>query len=183
MNEYSLFRLKFQYKTENQETGEIEKAKMEALAQCANYTDAEALANKLMTMYGISKLDGYSYEIIKGKFDVSSLVGTSVLQHNKSLVCGLMPHFFENGNEGLYAVDTIVFGDKTAKEKDIKATYYIAATDVADAQDKACKVLQSDGYSLSDCLVSGAKLDNVEYLYLRPMTSETLQENANKIFA
>lgn len=184
MNEYSLFRLKLQYKAENQETGEIEKAKMEILAQCVNYTDAETLVNKLIEQYQMDKLDPCNYEIVKGKFDVSNIVGTPVLQHDNKdvLTCGLLQHFFSENEDGLYAVDTIVFGDKAKKEKDVKTTYYIPANDAGDAQSRAMKILLMEGNQSGNCLVSCVKLDNAEYIYLRPQTSANLEENANRVF-
>lgn len=188
MNEYSLFRLKLQYKTDNQETGDVEKAKMEILAQCVNYTDAEKVVNKIAKLYNMNKYEPMIYEIVKTKFDATQIVADGVLQTeymegvNQKLTCGLVQHFFENENEGLFAVDTTIFGNKEEKEKDVKTTYFIPAINVADAHDRAKKVLAYNGHDLDDCLVSGAKLDKAEYIYLRPSTSESLYNKATQIF-
>lgn len=182
MNELSMFRLKVQYKSENQATGEIEKTKTEFLAQCVNYTDAESLINKIIETESMDKFEPCVYDIVKAKFEASDIYGTKIMQADNNLTCGLIEHFFENDSEGLYAVETIVFGDKEAKEKDLKQTYYIPATNVADAMAAARKILAYDGHKMEDCLIPSTKLDNVSLVFLRPATTEYINKQSAEIF-
>lgn len=182
MNELSMFRLKVQYKSENQTTGEIEKIKTEILAQCANYTDAETLMNKIIETDNLNKFEPCIYDIVKTKFEAPDIYGTKIMQTDNNLACGLIEHFFENDSEGLYEVQAIVFGDKEAKEKDLKQTIYIPATNVADAMAAARKILVYSGHNIADCLIPSTKLDNASIVFLRPSTSEYIYKQAMEIF-
>lgn len=182
MDSNSLFRLKIQYLSENQETGAVEKNKIEILAQSANYTDAEAVLHAIVEEYGMEKLAPCQYEIIRGKFNVGDITGSPAIQRDGDTLCGLVQHSFSVANDGLYVIDTIVFGDAGNNGKDTKATYYIPAHDVADAQEKGYRVLAQGGNASKDCLVTSAKLDKVEYIYLTPQTSESLFMESKIIF-
>lgn len=184
MNENSIFRLKVQYKAENQETGDVEKMKLEILTQCVNYTDAEAVMNKIIEQYQMNKFEPCTYDIVKTKFSANDIYGCKTLSadDSKNLTCGLLQHFFEEESDGLYAVDNIVFGNKEDKEKDLKRTFFIPAKDTADATSVAIAILQYEGRDLNDCLISSVKLDHAEYVYLRPKTSEEAFKLATNIF-
>lgn len=184
MNENSIFRLKVQYKAENQETGEVEKIKQEILTQCVNYTDAEAVMNKVIEQYQMNKFEPCTYDIVKTKFSANDIYGCKPLSadDNKNLTCGLLQHFFEDESDGLYAVDNVVFGNKEDKEKDLKRTFFIPAKDTADATSAAIAILQYEGRDMNDCLISSVKLDYAEYVYLRPKTSEEIFKLATNIF-
>lgn len=183
MNELSMFRLKVQYKSENPATGEIEKTKNEILAQCVNYTDAEKLMLKIIETDYMDKFEPCSYDITKAKFEASDIYGNpNVMLTDKKLLCGLVEHFFENENDGLYAVETVVFGDKEAKEKDLKQTYYIPTCNVAEAMTAARKILANDGHNIGDCLIPSAKLDKATRVFLRTSTTEYINRQATEIF-
>lgn len=184
MNENSIFRLKAQYKAESCETGEVEKIKIEILAQCANYTDAEAVMNKVAEQYQMNKFEPCTYDIVRTKFEANSIYGCEAMSADdgKNLTCGLLQHFFKSESDGLYAVENIVFGNKEGKEKDLRRTFFIPAKDTADATSAAIAILQYDGYNIDDCLVSSVKLDYAEYVYLRPKTSEAIYKFATNIF-
>lgn len=184
MNTKSMFRLKIQYKSESQETGEIKKTKIEILAQCANYTDAERLVNKLIEHYGMDKFEPCSYDITQCKFEVNAIYGNNILkEESKNLYCNLSCHYFEEKNDGLYAVDVVIFGDKSRKEKDVKDTYYIPASSVAEAMVCAQKILIYNCNYLDNCLIQNVKLDNAEYIYLASSTSERIYKEGNVIFS
>lgn len=185
MNDNSIFRLKIQYKGENEENGNIEKIKLEILVQCVNYTDAETVMCKIAEQYQMDKYEPYTYDIVKTKFSAGDIYGGAVLSAddaNKSLTCGLLQHFFENESDGLYAVETVVFETIDGKEKSRKETCYIPATDVADAMGAATAILRHRGESPDDFIIPSAKLDNATYIYLRPKTSEEIFNQANDIF-
>lgn len=176
MNTTSLmFRLKLQYKSENQTTGEIEKTKTEILVQCGCYTNAEEVAYSIMEQYHMDKFEPCTYDIIKTKIEPTDIYGNETMKVDYSYdIDSLYQHYFANEEDGLYEVETIVFGDKEAKEKDHKHTFYIPAVNVADAMNKARTILQNMGYNLNDCLIPSAKLDKAEWIYLKPTTSEQI---------
>lgn len=184
MNDNSIFRLKIQYKGENQETKEIEKVKLEILVQCVNYTDAETVMNKIAEQYQMNKFETCVYDIIKTKFTANDIYGGETLSadDNNRLTCGLLQHFFEDESDGLYAVNTIIYGNKDEGEKDFKQTYYIPATNVANAMEAAEAILRYRGNHPDDFFIPSAKLDNATYIYLRPATSEEIFKQANKFF-
>lgn len=184
MDSNSIFRLKVQYQAVNQETGDVEKTKLEILTQCVNYTDAEAVMNKIAEEYQMNKFEPCVYGIVKAKFSTDSIYGgeTFIAEDNGALTLGLIQHSFEEEADGLYAVETIVFGNKENKEKDLKQTFYIPAKDVAHAMKAATEILTFNGHNLADCIIPSAKLDNASYVYLRPTTSERIFNQAIKIF-
>lgn len=183
MKENLIFRLKAQYKAENPETGDLEKAKLEILAQCTDYTEAEKLMAKIIEQYNLNKFDPCVYEIIKMKFEAGDIYGCAPLVSEDAgkLTCGLLQHFFNNETDGLYAVKTIVFGDKEEKEKDLKRTFYIPAQNVAAAMSVATSILLHEKRNLNDCLIPSATLDNAVYVYLRPKTSESIYKYMTEV--
>ena len=100
MNELSMFRLKVQYKSENQTTGEIKKTKAEFLAQCVNYTDAEKLMSRIIETESMNKFEPCTYDIIKAKFEASDIYGTKIMQADSNLTCGLIEHFLRTTVRG-----------------------------------------------------------------------------------
>lgn len=182
MNELSMFRLKVQYKSENQSTGEIEKVKAEFLAQCVNYADAEKLMCKIIETNSMDKFEPCVYDITKAKFEATDIYGCPIMKTNHNMTCGLIEHYFEAENDGLYAVETIAFGDKELKEKDTKHTYYIPATDVAEAMTATRKILVYESNNIENCLIPSAKLDKATSVFLRPTTSENIYKQATNIF-
>lgn len=178
----SLFRLKVQYKRTNQTTGEIEKVKAEILAQCLNYTEAEALMIRIGDWEEFDKFEPYAYEIAKVKFTTDDLFGGEPMckMGAEKKMNGLIEHYFANDSEGIYAVNTIVPGCKEKKTKDKKTTYYIPAKDVAQAMRRAQAILQRRGEM--DGIVPSAKLDNATSIYLDSQTSEAIYRYATQIF-
>jgi len=184
-NSNQMFRLKLNYQAENQQTGEVEKLKDEILVECVNYTDAETLLNKVIEHFGMAKLAPVVYEIVKCKFERNSIYLNSLVNCDDDevpLTCGRLNCFFTNPNHGLYSVDTIVFGDKAAKEKDVKETYLIPAEDPADATIRARLILLFLGNHEDDIAVTNVKYDKASNFYLAPMSFNDLIERSNKIF-
>lgn len=175
MSKLSMFRLKLQYKSENETTGELEKTKTEILAQCENYTDAEALVYKLIKQYNMDKFEDCVYDITKAKIEATNIYGTDVMTaENTCAVNGLYQHYFASADDGLYEVEAIVFGDKQMKEKDTKIIYYISAANVANAMNMARAILRNQGCDLANCLIPSAKLDKAEWIYLCSSTSNEI---------
>lgn len=179
-----MFRLKLTYQAENQETGDVEKIKEEILVQCVNYTDAETLLNKVIEHYDMAKLAPVVYEIVKCKFDVQDIYLNSLTDCDSDdtpLTCGRLNVFFANESHGLYAVDTIIFGDKSLKEKDIKTTYLIPAEDPADATVRTKIILVDGGNDEEDIAVTNVKYDKAGNFYLEPKTYAELTDRSIKI--
>lgn len=184
-NVTQMFRLKLTYQAENQETGDVEKIKTEVLVQCVNYTDAETLLNKIIEHYAMNKLAPVVYEIVKCKFACQDIYLNSLTNCDSDdtpLTCGRLNCFFVNESHGLYAVDTIIFGDKSLKEKDIKTTYLIPAEDPADATVRAKLILADSGNDEEDIAVTNVKYDRAGDFYLEPMTYTELIDRSIKIF-
>lgn len=180
-----MYRLKVTYQSENSETGDIEKVKDEILVECSTYTEAEAVLNKLIINYGMDKYGEVVYEIVKCKFTRSDIYYNNLLNsdNSKMLTCGLLQCFFEDENHGLYAVDTIAFGNKALKEKDEKYTYLIPAVDPADATNRAKAILIYEGRDINDCAINNVKYDKAGTFYFLPASQESLKERSQKIFA
>lgn len=180
-----MFRLKLAYQAENQETGEVEKVKEEILVQCVNYTDAETLMNKVIEHFSMNKLCPVVYEIVKCKFASSEIYLNSLIECDSDdtpLTCGRLNCFFVDGSHGLYSVDTIVFGDKASKEKDLKTTYLIPAKDPADATMRAKMILKYDNHQEEDIAVTNVKYDKAGNFYFDPMSFTNLIDRSTKIF-
>ena len=180
-----MYRLKLAYQAENETSGEVEKIKEEILVECVNYTNAETLLNKLIEIYSMNKLAPAVYEIIKCKFAANNIYINSLINcdgDDVPLTCGKLNCFFTDRSHGLYVVDTIIFGDKEAKEKDEKITFLIPAKDPADATMRAKMILKHDGNKDEDIAVNNVKYDKAGNFYLDPMTFNNLSERSDKIF-
>lgn len=180
-----MFRLKLAYQAENKTTGEVEKVKEEILAECANYTDAETLLNKIIETFSMNKLEPVVYEIIKCKFSGNDIYLNSLIDcdsEDTPLTCGRLNCFFKDSTHGLYSVDTIIFGDKELKEKDIKRTFLIPASNTADASIRAEMILTHDGNNEEDIAVINVKYDKAGSFYFEPMSFESLNDRSYKIF-
>lgn len=181
----TMFRLKVAYQAENQETGEMEKVKEEILAECENYTDAEAVLNSIIKQYGFDKFGNVPYEIVKCKFSRSQLYVNNLIEKDNeanTLTCGLVNCSFTDAMDGLYAVDVIIFGNKSEKEKDLKDTYFIPANDPADATQKAKEILDFYGHSKDDYAVTNVKFDKANSMYFVPASFESMDQLSLKIF-
>lgn len=184
-NSFQLFRLKLNYQAENQATGEVEKLKEEIIVECVNYTDAEILLNKIIENFSMNKLAPVVYEIIKCKFSSNDIYLNSLINcdsDEKLLTCGRLNCFFEKDTHGLYVVDTILFGDKSLKEKDVKNTFLIPAEDPADATMRA-KYILLDGNNLEENIaVTNVKYDKAGNFYFKPETFDSLTKRSETIF-
>ena len=180
-----MFRLKLTYMAENQTTGEVEKIKDEILAECMNYTDAETLLNKIIETFGMNKLEPVVYEIVKCKFSGTDIYLNALVKCDSEdvpLTCGRLNCFFADESHGLYSVDTIVFGDKELKEKDVKKTLLIPAVDTADASVLAKQIIMYEGNKSENIAIINVKYDKAGSFYFEPMSFENLNDRSDKIF-
>lgn len=179
----TMFRLKLAYKAENDETGAIENVKDEMLVECVNYTDAEKVVMQLEKLYDMSKYEPLSYEIVKCKYDFSTIFLNALVnrENDDNLICGLVDSFIEDKEHGLYAVDIIMYGDKSIKEKDVKETYFIPAINPADAHFRAAKIIQNYGKNKSDYAILNVKHDKANDILLLPSSYAHLNNRSVEI--
>lgn len=173
----TLFKIKFAFKDSNSETGKTKKSKLEVIAQCATYTDAEKLAYQLASDYEMDNVEPYTYEISRLKFSVHDIIYTDVFTYEKGhLVCGLVQNYFEDEKSNLYIVNVCIYGENES----ITRTYCIPAYDVTSAINYVKSRLSSIGYSREDYNVISAKMDNALELYLLPETFDSLKNSEQK---
>lgn len=167
----AIFRIKFAYKADNQETGSIDKVKSEVLAQCVNYTDAEALAVKLIELEEMSKYEPADYEIIRQKFSHADLeLSDKVMNFDtEALVNGLVEHYFIDADSQLYLTKAMLpYIDDNGNEKFTKLEAYVSAKSAVEAINYFRKVLVNrgdKGFSFKQ-----VKAENVNAIYLCPET-------------
>ena len=176
MDTNSIFRLKFSYKGEKND-GELAKKKIEVLAQCSSYTEAEKLAYFLIKKEKMEKYENCEYEIVLTKLSVNSILLNDVLQREDNKVMGLVELFFSGEQDGMFLIKTKFFG-KDEKEKDTSCDYLVPGHTINGAVTYLKKYLINGcGNSESDFTVSSSKIDNVENLYL----SEIVYENKSSV--
>lgn len=172
----NLFKIKFSFKERNENGKEI-KSKLEVIAQCANYTDAEKLMATLSCEYEMDKIEPFSYEIIKLKLSVHDILYTRAINYQKGeLYCGLVQNYFENETSNIYIVNITIFGDNS----NVKAAYCVPAEEAADAIKYVKSKMASNSYNESDYAVISAKMDNALELYLTPDTQETMLKSIDQ---
>lgn len=175
MDTNSIFRLKFSYKGEKND-GELGKNKLEVLAQCWSYTEAEKLAHSLIKREDMEKYENCEYEIVLTKLSVKDILLNNVLQCEEDKVMNLVELFFSGEQDGIFLIKTKFFGKE---DKDTTCSYLVPGNTINDAVTYLKKYLVNRcGYATSDFIVSSSKIDNAENLYL----TESIYNN-NKITA
>lgn len=168
MNIKTLFRIKFAYVGEDGK-GELGKRKLEALAQCVSYTDAETLAIEIAKKNEMSKYESYDYEIIKTNLNISNVLVNHVLGEEDELVKWLSELYFSGETDGVFPIKVKFFGNKEEKEKDVTEIYLVPEVTINAAivylkrflvEKKQCK--------LDQFIVIGSSLDKAENIYLSP---------------
>ena len=180
MNIKTLFRIKFTYVGED-ENGEMGKRKLEVLAQCVNYTDAEALTLEIAKKNEMSKYEDYDYEITKTNLNICNMLTNNVLCEEDDLVKGLSELYFSGETDGVFPVKVKFFGNKEEKEKDVTEIYLTPGATMNAAivymkrflvEKKQCK--------LDSFMVIGSSLDKAENIYLTPSTYDKMKEDILK---
>lgn len=169
-----IYRIKFTY-TEETETGKVVKKKMECLAQCVNYTDAETLANVIIDREGF---DNVSYEIIKTKIESYSILLNNLLDTDEKLTCKLNELFFSGEEDTFVCVKVNIFATPE-NDKDTKEEYIIPAKSNVAAIDYLAKYLSKVQEMTADkYVVEESKRDKAEILFLEPAIYESKMSNA-----
>jgi len=167
---YSIFRFKFSY-TGEKENGDLTKKKLELLAQCANYTDAEKLVNSIIEKREFSRYDECDYEIIKTKIVLGNILLNDSVAEEENITCGLSESFFDDEQAGFFLIKVKIFGGED--EKDSTEEYLVPASTSA-AADRYLKDYMNKKYKMtSDSFkVVSNKLDNADSLFMLPEVVE-----------
>ena len=165
-----VFEIKFAYKGEN-EKGELSKKKLNVLAQCSNYTEAEKLAHTLIAIQELEKFEECIYNISLTNYSVSNVLVNNILNESDDLVMGLQETFFSNEEDGIFIIKVKFFGDKEAKEKDVtdNAILYLKKF-----------LINKKNYQSCDFTVNGSNITNAENLYLVPSVYDSKKAESIK---
>lgn len=165
MNMNSIFRLKFAYKGEK-DNGKIVKKKLEVLAMCVNYTDAEKLAVLLAKNNGMDTFETHEYEIVLTKLSLSNILVNNTLENDGTKVNDLVELFFSGAQDGLFLIKAKFFA-KSDDDKDTTEDYLVPGATINEAVTYLKKYLINGcGNMPNDFTISSSKIDNAENLYL-----------------
>lgn len=168
MDTYFLFKIKFVYEAEG-ENGEIEKKKMQVIAQCTCYTDAEKLANKLIERDNLNKLHCTEPEIVRMKTNVSGILLNDTVENDDTEVCGLVEIYFPNENDAWFNVKAKVgYLSDNGKTKYVIEEYLIPASNTTEAIKFLIPKLSANDYTITQTL-----MDTSELIYLMPYVVES----------
>jgi len=179
MNLSSLFKIKFAYKAEN-EKREIEKKKLQVMAYCANYTEAESLAMKLIEKENMAKYECDDPEIIRSKTPLCNVLLNDSMTADNILLNGLSELFFENDGDALFIVKVKIFTD-LEKGKSFKTEYILPSTSGISAINYVKKYLLYKGYRSEEFQILSHSIDATESLYLTTESIEQKMETDSKI--
>lgn len=175
-----VFEIKFAYKGEN-EKGELSKKKLNVLAQCTNYTEAEKLAHTLIAIQELEKFEECIYNISLTNYSVSNVLVNDILNESDDLVMGLQETFFSNEEDGIFIIKVKFFGDKEAKEKDVTDSYLVPGLNINNAILYLKKFLiNKKNYQSCDFTVNGSNITNAENLYLVPSVYDSKKAESIK---
>lgn len=178
MNVKTLFRLKFTYMGDD-EKGGTEKCKLEVLAQCTNYTEAEMLVNRIIDKNCLERYEECDYEITLTKIEIGNVLVNSVLCEEKEHVMKLSELYFSGEQDGVFPIKVKFFGDKELKEKDVTSIFLVPGVTINTAIVYLKKYLvNKKGYKNDDFIVIGSSLDKAENIYLLPSDYDKKKEDA-----
>lgn len=171
MKPYYLFKIKFSYQGEN-ENGEMENKKLQVLAQCCNYTDAEKLAFCIIERDSLDKFECSDPEIVRLKTPVSGILLNDTVDTSDELTCKLVEVFFPSEGDSWYVVKIDVESVIDEKVKVNKEEYLLPASSTTDAIKKLGPCMQ-----MRDYRVTHTSIDRSELIYLTPETVEAKKRN------
>lgn len=176
----SVFRIKFVYSGEEMD-GSVVKKRLEVLAQCTTYTEAEKLANVIIERNNMERFDECSYEIILTKIAIGDILYNTVLNEDTTLVMGLSELFFEGELDAIYSIRVKFFGNKEEKTKDTVSEYLVPGETINDAVNYIKKFLKNKrGMADGTFCVLQSKVDNMENLYLMPIVLDAKKAESIK---
>ena len=169
-----LFKIKFRFKEPN-DKGELKRAKLDIIAQCENYSEAEQLAIIIAKDYEMDRSEPYSYEIIKLKLSVNDILySDTTLDYQKDLVLGLVGTYLNNELADIYIVNILVFENEEIKTKSVKRVFCVPAYNAVGAINQVQSWMASFKYSQDEYKVINAKVDGASEIYFKPDTFDKL---------
>lgn len=170
MNTNLIFRLKFAYKGEKDD-GKLTKKKLEVLAQCVNYTDAETLASQIIKNEEMNKYEECEYEIVLTKLKLENILLNDTM-YDGDEVQNLKELYFSGEQDGIFQIKAR-FLAKDEGEKDTSDDYLVPGETINDAVTYLKKYLVNVcGYKVAGFTISSSKVDNAENLYLKESVYE-----------
>lgn len=172
------YNLKVSYVGEK-ENGEATKKKIEILCQCENFTDTESLYYKLVDILKFDKIEQSDYDIVKTKFSYHHLVVNDVMDIEDKVTMGLAQMYFENEGDAVYKIK-LKYIPQNEGEKASTTEWLVPAESASQAIKECFNDMSNKGYDTSSYKVIDQKMLNVEYIYLRPSTYESLLKKNQK---
>lgn len=168
------YRIKTEW-TKEAADGQLQKAKTEELVYATSYSEAEATAYALIEAENREQYSDASIEIIKTK--ISEMLYNETLDHDDSLINGLVCNFFAEGEDsgvGIYSVKVMIpfLDEKSGKEKMNSETIFTPASSNTDAAERISKYLKN---SASDFIIRDIKFDKAEAILWSPSMQEQKQ--------
>lgn len=159
----NIYRLKFAYKGV-EDDGSVKLFKVECLAECTSYTEAEKVAYAIADRENMSRFDDYTYEIIKTKLTTGQIVDNGTLEHSQTLVCGLTEHFFRGDYDGMFLIKAkSECVDEKGKTKGVTDEYLVCDKTIVSAINCIKQHLQSIAPASTTTVLS-SKLDMADKL-------------------
>lgn len=172
-----LFRIKNNYVSTDQETGEMAKFKDEYLVSAVNYTDAEAFIVEYNEINGLNKYSPADYEISKDKITPSDIYLNDVIaiDMNPGLKSNNFAELYFSGeNDRLFGITVKYFGNKEEGTKTFTETYYIPGYDMENAVNYFnTKIVDK----MSDYMITKTTADKMCELYI---THDILESIRNR---
>ena len=162
----NLFKIKFAYKGEDEDGG-LKKKKLQIICQCVNYTDAEALAMKVMENDGMLKYEHEEPEIIRLKHSVDKLLLNDTMTTCSILVNKLSELYFQGDSDAIFIVKVNIFQDIDSG-KGYTEEYMVPEKNGIAAINYVKKYLIHKGRSSNSFLILSHKIDETESIYMEP---------------
>ena len=175
----TLFKVKFAF-VEPNDKGKMKKSKLEIIAQCETYTDAEKLCYKVAEDYEMGKYEPFTYEIVRLKFTTHDVLYNNSIAYDKNLICGLVQNYFENEIENFFIVNVTIFGDEESNSKDAKMQFCVPAVDAVSAINYVINRMAGNNYRRDEYDITNVKVDGASEAYFTPQTHEALLNSMQK---
>ena len=166
MNALSLFKIKFAYKGEK-EDGCLEKIKLQVMAACTSYTEAESVAMKIIQNENMAMYECEDPEIVRCKTNVQNILLNDTVVESDTLVCGLSELYFENTGDAFFTVKVKVMSN-VENGKSFNAEYLLPAKSSVSAIEMVKSFLVYKGYRQSEFKIISHRTEATESLYLDP---------------
>lgn len=164
-----IFKLKIQTLTDKDGNGKLVKTSVEKFVESSSYTEAETIAGIVINNDGLGKYKDPDIEITKTNILVENILMTplSYFDIDTSKSFGELVFDTEyDGEMGFFIVDITIFGDKEAKESDIKQTYVIPGVTATWTSNYMDKMMEKYGYAKDQYKIVNVKATKISSILL-----------------